>query len=93
MKKYTKEYFKYFGYGIEDFVPCEVCGSKAVDIAHIVAQSKFGSKRKDEQDLITNIAALCRTCHYDYDFKNKWTTEEMIEIHLNYLKLWKSGKT
>ena len=23
---------------------------------------------------------------YDYDFKNKWTTEEMTEIHLNFLK-------
>lgn len=85
MKNHTKIYLKYFKYGIEDYIACEVCDNKAVDIAHIVAQSKFGSKRKDEQDLITNIAALCRTCHYDYDFKNKWTTEEMTEIHLNFL--------
>ena len=91
MKNHTKVYLDHFGYGIEDFIPCEVCGQKAVDIAHIIARSKFGSKIKDEQDVITNLSALCRKCHYDYDFCNKWTTKEMSEIHLNYLEIWKNG--
>ena len=73
----------YFGYDIGDFIPCEVCETTAVDIAHIVAQSKFGSKRKDEMNDINNLMALCRKCHYGYDFENKFTKEEMLNIHLN----------
>lgn len=86
MKKHTKVYLDYFGYGIEDFIPCESCGAKAVDIAHIIARSKFGDKRKDEQDNIDNLAALCRDCHYKYDFENKWTKDEMYEIHKRTLE-------
>jgi hypothetical protein len=32
MKKHTKIYLNYFGYDTTDFIPCEVCGSQAVDI-------------------------------------------------------------
>jgi 5-methylcytosine-specific restriction endonuclease McrA len=46
-----------------DFIPCEVCNSKAVDIHHVIPRSKFGTKRKGEQDHISNLIALCRTCH------------------------------
>ena len=42
---------------------CESCGAVAVDIHHIVPRSKFGSKRKDEQDAVSNLVALCRMCH------------------------------
>jgi hypothetical protein len=86
MKPYTKTYLAYFNYGTEDFIPCEVCGRKAVDIAHIVARSKFGSKRKDEQDDISNLAAMCRGCHYDYDFDNRWSVEEIQAVHNSFMK-------
>lgn len=85
MRKHTKIYFDYFGYTGQEFIACEVCGKRAVDIAHIVPRSKFGSKRKDEQDNILNLMALCREHHYDYDFNNKWTAEEMQEIHNKFI--------
>lgn len=81
MKNHTKVYLKHFGLTGHEFCPCEVCGAKAVDIAHIIPRSKFGSKRLAEQDDISNLMALCRDCHYKYDFENKWTREEMQEIH------------
>jgi len=60
MKKHTKLYLDYFGYGIEDFIPCESCGSKAVDIHHIKARGMGGDKKADN---INNLMALCRQCH------------------------------
>jgi 5-methylcytosine-specific restriction endonuclease McrA len=60
MKNYTKVYLKYFGYTMEDFIPCESCGSKAVDIHHIEARGMGGSK---QADVIENLMALCRQCH------------------------------
>ena len=55
MKNYTKIYLDYFGYGIEDFIPCEVCGNKAVDIHHIEARGMGGTNE--------NLMALCSYCH------------------------------
>lgn len=92
MKHHTRVYLDYFNYGIEDFIPCEVCGNRAVDIAHIVARSKFGSKRKEEQDDIANVAALCRGCHYDYDFDNRWSVEEMQAVHNNFINRYGRSK-
>jgi 5-methylcytosine-specific restriction endonuclease McrA len=60
MKKHVKIYLDHFGYGIEDFIPCEVCGKKAVDIHHINARGMGGSKNFDTID---NLQALCRYCH------------------------------
>ncbi len=85
MTKHVKVYLEYFGYTGNEFICCEVCGQRGVDIAHIIPRSKFGSKRKDEQDHINNLMSLCRKCHYDYDFNNKWTKEQMQEIHNNFI--------
>jgi 5-methylcytosine-specific restriction endonuclease McrA len=60
MKKHTKIYMDYFGYGKEDFISCEVCGKRAVDIHHINARGMGGSKEKDSID---NLMAVCRECH------------------------------
>lgn len=86
MQNHIKVYFEYYGYGEEDIIPCEVCGCKAVDIAHIKARSTFGSKRKEEQDKITNLVSLCRSCHYKYDFENKISEEDLQQIHNLNLK-------
>tara|TARA_R110002020_G_scaffold164573_1_gene351382 strand:- start:22404 stop:22709 length:306 start_codon:yes stop_codon:yes gene_type:complete len=61
MKKHTKVYLDFFYYGIDDFIPCELCGSKSCDIHHLTKQSKFGKKK--EKDYIENIIAVCRDCH------------------------------
>lgn len=74
MKKHIKIYLDYFGYGIEDFIPCEVCSVKAVDIHHIEARGMGGTKTADN---IENLMALCRICHVKYG-DNK--------IHMDFLK-------
>jgi 5-methylcytosine-specific restriction endonuclease McrA len=63
MKKHTKIYMNYFGYSIADFIPCECCEAKAVDIHHIKSRGMGGSK---EKDCIENLMALCRHCHITY---------------------------
>ena len=80
MKKHTKIYFNHFGYDISDFVPCETCGSKAVDIHHIDARGMGGSDKND----INNLMALCRECHVKYgDIKEK--KEWLNKIHQSNL--------
>jgi len=61
MKTHTKIYMDFFDYGEQDFIPCEMCGSKAVDIHHLERQSKFGKKK--EKDYIENLIGVCRECH------------------------------
>ena len=63
MKKHTQIYMKAMKYDIHDFIPCEVCDSKAVDIHHIEARGMGGTK---EQDVIENLMALCRKCHLEF---------------------------
>ena len=63
MQNHVKVYFDHFGYTQSDFIPCEICGAKSVDIHHVIERSKFGKKTKHLQDDITNLMALCRGCH------------------------------
>jgi predicted HNH restriction endonuclease len=60
MQKHTKIYFEYFDYTKADFIGCEVCKNRAVDIHHIEQKGMGGSKSKD---YIKNLIALCRNCH------------------------------
>jgi hypothetical protein len=69
MKKYTKIYMDYFGYDVSDFIPCECCGAKAVDINHIVARGMGGSKKRD---VIENLMAICRPHHEMYGDKKQY---------------------
>lgn len=69
MKKHTKLYLDYFGYGIEDFIPCELCNSRAVDIHHISCRGMGGTKKEESID---NLMALCRECHIEYGDKKDW---------------------
>lgn len=78
MKAHTKVYMKHFGYGVEDFIPCEVCGARAVDIHHIDCRGMGGSKRKDTID---NLMALCRPCHLEYGDK-KQHIDFLNEVHI-----------
>lgn len=81
MKNYVRIYLEKFGYGTSDFIPCEVCSKKAVDIHHIEARGMGGSKDKDT---IENIMALCRSCHIKYGDKKDFK-DYLKDIHMKKL--------
>jgi 5-methylcytosine-specific restriction endonuclease McrA len=65
MQPHTREYFKYFKIGhsedgSHDFIPCEICRNKSVDIHHI-----NGRWHVENSNKIENLIALCRKCHED----------------------------
>ena len=76
MKSYTKVYMKYFGYDVSDFIPCESCGAKAVDIHHLEPKSIAKAK----VNLIDNLCAVCRPCH-DLAGKNRGFNESLKLKH------------
>lgn len=88
MKKYVKIYMDFFDYGIEDFIPCEVCGNKAVDINHIDCRGMGGSKLKDN---IMNLMANCRECHIKYGDKKQYL-QFLKDIHNQEVKEWAQTK-
>lgn len=81
MKNHTKIYFKHFGYSMDDFIPCEVCKARAVDIHHIEARGMGGT----EKDCIENLMAVCRDCHLKYGDKKQYK-DLLIDIHLKKIK-------
>ena len=84
MKQHTKIYMKHFGYGIEDFIGCEVCGNKAVDIHHIDCRGMGGSQDKDT---IKNLMAMCRMCHEKYGDKKEYT-ELLKQTHERFIDIY-----
>jgi 5-methylcytosine-specific restriction endonuclease McrA len=76
VKPYTKTYLNHFGYSVADFIPCECCGAKSVDIHHLTPRSL----RKDLVNKIDNLMALCRTCH-DRAGRDREFNDELRYIH------------
>ncbi len=70
---------KFFNLTEGDWIPCSVCNQESVDLHHIEPRSKFGSKRKDEQDKVENLVALCRSCH-DKAHANILTKDYLKEL-------------
>jgi hypothetical protein len=81
MRKHTKIYFDYFGYTGQEYICCEVCGARAVDIHHIFARGMGGAK---EADRIDNLMAVDRECHVKYGDK-KQHIEFLIEKHQEFI--------
>tara|TARA_R100000781_G_C3999497_1_gene99756 strand:- start:266 stop:538 length:273 start_codon:yes stop_codon:yes gene_type:complete len=50
---------QFFDYGEQDFIPCEMCGSRATDIHHIERRTR----NKVTNDFVENLVGLCRDCH------------------------------
>jgi 5-methylcytosine-specific restriction endonuclease McrA len=62
-----------------------VCRAVSFEIPHIIPRSKFGSKRKHEQDSIENLIALCRPCH-EKAHAGVFSKEYLSEIVLKTFK-------
>jgi len=66
MQSHVTNYLKAYKYTTEDYIGCQVCQKvPSVDIHHIIPRSRFGKKRKKEQDDPNNLIAVCRKCHED----------------------------
>ena len=79
MQPHVKIYMDYFGYGMDDIIPCEVCNSKAVDIHHINGRGKG-------KNVIGNLMALCRE-HHTMCHDCMITKEQTQELHDLIIKL------
>jgi 5-methylcytosine-specific restriction endonuclease McrA len=79
MKAHIKVYLKHFGYDTSDIILCENCGKTAIDIHHLKFRSQGG------QDVIENLMALCRECHFEVHNGTKIKTEDLVAKHLKNL--------
>jgi len=78
MKPHVKIYMKFFDYGMQDFIPCEICESRAVDIHHINGRGKG-------KDVIQNLMGLCRVCHNKAE-NETMTPAEFQFTHLKFIE-------
>lgn len=85
MKAHTLIYLKAFGFSIADFVPCEICGAKAVDVHHIDARG-MGGDPQGKKDVIDNLMAVCRPHHEEYG-DDPACIEMLQKIHLKYIDI------
>lgn len=86
MKNHTKIYMKFFDYIADDFIPCECCQTRAVDIHHIVARGMGGS----DKDRVENLMAVCRNCHIKYGDKKQYL-EWLQNLHEKKIKEQTTG--
>lgn len=91
MEKHVKNYLDGLGYDVSDFIPCEVCGAKSVDIHHVDRRSSFGSRNAEQKDALGNLVGLCRQCHNDAHGPNareiKIKLKEIVLNRLNRTKV------
>jgi len=85
MKNHTKVYLNHFDYTGQEFIACECCGARAVDIHHIKSRGMGGVKDK-RLDIIENLQALCRKCHDKYGDSPEWL-EFLIKQHAKTLMM------
>lgn len=81
MKRHTKIYLDFFGYDLNDFVPSELSGKRAVDIHHIDARGMGGSDR----DTINNLMALTREEHQQFGDIKKFKPI-LIQAHRQFME-------
>ena len=79
MKNYTRTYMRHFGYRIAEDFKCELTGSPAHDIHHIDGRGKG-------KDTIENLMAVTREVHADIHDRNRYTKEQLREVHQRFMK-------
>lgn len=84
MKNHTKIYMDFFGYTIADFMPCEICEARVVDVHHINCKG-MGGDPKGKKDVIENLQGLCRSCHEFYGDMKQYNGL-LLKIHLKFME-------
>ena len=84
MKRHTRIFFKYWGYGDQHLPDCWVCYKPAVDIHHIIGRGQGGDPKKIK-DSINNLIPLCRDCHTKTDIDREFNEQLklIVERRLN----------
>jgi len=49
------------GFDETDWIPCENCGRKCIDVHHVEGRGKMGGEKA--ANFISNLIGLCRECH------------------------------
>ena len=78
MKNHVKVYMDHFGFGEQDFIPCEMGCGGAVDVHHL-------DGRGPGKDVIENLMGLCRDEHNKVGASPEYN-EQLKIIHLRILK-------
>ena len=88
MKKYVKIYMDFHDYCKDDFIPCEACGTTAVDIHHISGRG-IGGDPRGHKNQIENLIALCRSCHIkaetNKEFNQQLKEQNIVKHNCKYL--------
>lgn len=77
MQPHVKIYMAHFGYGEQDFIPCEMGCGRCVDVHHL-------DGRGPGKDLIENLMGLCRREHIKAGASPEYN-EKLKIIHLKYI--------
>jgi len=80
MVKYKRLYAKFFGYGIDDWIPCEICGNTLNDVHHILPKGMGGT----DKDHILNLMGVCRDCHDKCD-SDEIPVENQFYKHVEFI--------
>jgi hypothetical protein len=77
---YKKLYMESLGYVLDDFIPSEISGDRAVDVSHIIGKGRGGDDR------IENLMAVTREEHNMYGENNE-KLPYILNAHRNFLEL------
>jgi 5-methylcytosine-specific restriction endonuclease McrA len=77
MTNHVKAYMTAYSHNHGDVILCEVCGTVAVDVHHIIPRGMGGRKGANHPD---NLIALCRTCH-DKAHRHELSKEKLQAVH------------
>lgn len=83
MQKHTKLILKHiYGEVTNEYHPCEICATTAVDTHHIIRRGLVGKKA----DRVENLMMVCRKCHNEYGDKPDWLLF-LFGVHFTFLDL------
>jgi hypothetical protein len=84
LQKHTKVYLSAFypDHCPGEYIPCERCAAKAVDIHHIDARGMGGTTAPEVPE---NLMALCKKCHMKYGDIVHYM-QMLVETHVIFME-------